>query len=62
MDKAERYVRSTINFAASRGEYEVAIQESLISKELLEQLKNEHYNLKRWKDNIVINWSVVGRE
>lgn len=62
MDKAERYVRSTINFAASRGEYEVAIQESLIQKELLEQLKNEHYNLKRWKDNIVINWSVVGRE
>lgn len=62
MDKAERYVRSTINFAASRGEYEVAIQESLIPKELLEQLKNEHYNLKHWKDNIVINWSVVGRE
>ena len=62
MDKAERYVRSTINFAASRGEYEVAIQESLIPKGLLEQLKNEHYNLKRWKDNIVINWSVVWRE
>lgn len=61
MDKAERFVRSSINFAASRGEYEVAIQESLIPKELLEQLKNEHYNLKRWKDNIVINWSVVGR-
>ncbi len=61
MDKAERYVRSTINFAASRGEYEVAIQESLIPKELLEQLKNEHYNLKRWKDNIIINWSVIGR-
>ena len=61
MDKAERYVRSTINFAASRGEYEVAIQESLIPKELREQLRNEHYNLKRWRDNIVINWSVVGR-
>lgn len=62
MDKAERYVRSTINFAASRGEYEVAIQESLIPKELLEQLILEHYGLRRWKDNIVINWSVVGRE
>lgn len=61
MNKAERFVRSSINFAASRGEYEVAIQESLIPKELLEQLKNEHYNLRRWKDNIVINWSVVGR-
>lgn len=62
MDKAERFVRSSINLAASEGKYEIAIQESLIPKELMEQLILEHYGLKRWKDNIVINWSVVGRE
>lgn len=62
MDKAERYLRSTINLAASEGIYEIAIQESLIPKELLEQLILEHYSLKRWKDNIVINWSVVRRK
>lgn len=62
MNKAERYIRSTINKAASDGLYEIAIEKTLVPKELALQLMDEGYRLREWRGNLVINWSIVGAE
>jgi hypothetical protein len=61
MDKAERYVRSAINRAASEGLYEIPIEKTLIPRELALKLINEGYRISEWKDNLVISWDILGR-
>jgi hypothetical protein len=61
MNKAERYVRSAINRAASEGLYEIPIEKTLIPRELALKLINEGYRISEWKDNLVISWDILGR-
>ena len=59
MNKTERYVRSAINRAASDGLCEIPIEKTLISRELVLELIDEGYQIHEWKDNLIINWSIV---
>lgn len=62
MNKAERYIRSAINRAASDGLYEVPIEKTLVPKALALKLMDEGYRIYEWKDNLIINWSILGRD
>ena len=62
MNKAERYIRSAINRAASEGLYEIPIEKTLIPKGLALKLINEGYRISEWKDNLVISWNISGRD
>lgn len=61
MNKAERYIRSAINRAASNGLYEVPVEKTLVPKELVLKLMDEGYRISEWRDNLIINWSILGR-
>lgn len=62
MNKAERYIRSAINKAASDGLYEIPVEKTLISKELILKLMDEGYRISEWRDNLIINWGILGRD
>lgn len=62
MNKAERYIRSAINRAASDGLYEVPIEKTLVPKEVALKLMDEGCRIYEWRDNLIINWSILGRE
>lgn len=62
MNKAERYIRSAINRAASDGLYEIPVEKTLVPKELVLKLVNEGYRIYEWKDNLIINWNIFGRD
>lgn len=62
MNKAERYIRSAINRAASDGLYEIAVDKTLVPEKLVLKLMDENYNIREWRGNLVINWSILGRE
>ena len=62
MNKAERYIRSAINRAASDGLYEIPVEKTLISKELILKLMDEGYRISEWRDNLIIDWSILGRD
>ena len=61
MNKAERYIRSAINRAASDGLYEVSIEKTLVPREIALKLMDEGYRIYKWRDNLIINWSIFGR-
>lgn len=60
MGKAERYIRSAINRAASEGFYEIAVDKTLMPENLVLKLMDENYNIREWRGNLVINWNVTG--
>lgn len=61
MGKAERYIRSAINRAASEGLYEIAVDKTLVPAFLVLKLMDENYIIREWRGNLVISWSIEGR-
>lgn len=61
MCKAERYIRSAINRAASEGLYEIAVDKTLVPAFLVLKLIDENYIIREWRRNLVISWSIEGR-